>query len=311
MRGIVSSSISMDDKKSETVQIQNTQLQTMPPSVDNTSPTMPSQQNDKQGKSTNRIYIMLAIFFLILILGELEFVFVLHHSLLDILRPSSLVHKQSINSSGNTIPIVPKPTPSNIDANNTTIAVPTGQSADGTGPAAGFAVHVNKVIKNPTVTGDKPATNLEYIEFDVSVTNNTNTTSLTPGVFYLQEATTGKLFIPADMFGLVSYNWIASAFSSKHVTIPGKNPLMTTQIPAGQTVSNLYLIYQILWGEKGQLVWDTTSSLTPVQTVRGPDSPKYIPLNQPVELNFGGKLSVFELHATNNENTRIEVFSIP
>ena len=80
----------MDEQKPDTAQTQNTKINStftpaaQPVPEGNRAPAIPSQQNEKQGKKANRIYIIIAIFFLILILGELGFVFVYHHSLLTI-----------------------------------------------------------------------------------------------------------------------------------------------------------------------------------------------------------------------------------
>jgi hypothetical protein len=194
------------------------------------------------------------------------------------------------------------------------IPIPTGeQYANGTGVASGFTIHLKKVTKKPIVPGDKPLKGFSYIEFDVSVTNNTTNATFIPGMFYFQDSATGKLFMTADTFGYVSYNWIVSSFSQKHVTVSGKKPLMTTEIPAGQTVNNLYLIYQILPAEKGKLVWDNTSTLTPVvfgtivaKNMQSDRAAQFIQL-----MMAGGELKLFELNAMNNESNRIEVFSIP
>jgi len=172
----------------------------------------------------------------------------------------------------------------------------------------GFSVNIKNADKNPKVTGDKPGKGFIYIAFDVSVTNNNWKNAVTPGMFYFQDAITGKLFMPADILGYPSYNWIISSLSQKHSTISGKNPLMTTEIPAGQTVNNLYLIYQIPPEEKGKLIWDTTSTVTPV--VWGSNSPKFIQLRDVLQMYEGGQLKLFELSATNNEKDRVVVFSI-
>jgi len=125
-------------------------------------------------------------------------------------------------------------------------------------------VQVEKVTENPTGTsGDKPTKGLQYIEFDVSVTNNTNKATLVPGMFYFQDATIRKLFMPADMFGYLQDSKIIFSFSQKNITVLGKQSLYTTIINPGQTASR-YLIYQIPPGEKGQLVWDDSYLITEI-----------------------------------------------
>jgi hypothetical protein len=253
MRDIVSSFESMDEKKPEAAQIQNAQINTMPPSVEEKAPISPSQQKEKQTANANKIYLVIASLFFILILGELGFVFVYHHSLRDLV-PSSFfsIVKQKIN---------------NFDTGNATkntsnaviTPVPIGQYASGTGKAEGFTVKVDKIIDNPQVNGDSPNKNLTYLEIDLSVTNNTNKTSLVPGIFLLQDAASGNLFTTADILGHLPDN--TTGLSQKKVTIPSKNSLNITEIKPGQTDS-LYLIYQIIKGAKEELVWSNYYTIT-------------------------------------------------
>ncbi len=167
----------------------------------------------------------------------------------------------------------------------------------------GFSIKVNKIRSNSQVIGDKSLNGFTYLVFDVSVRNNTNKADTIPGMFYFDDAKTGKLFMPADVIGYVEYTWILTAFSQKNVTVPGENPLLTTKIPSGQIIDGLYLIYQIPTGDKGNLVWDTTNTLTPMVVGMKPS------INS-IQL-AGEKKKLFELNATNSERGRVVLMSIP
>ncbi len=236
-------------------------------STNNSIPPLSSEKNKNQQKNSNTLFSIIAIFLFILILGELVFVFLYHRSYFKntLQFPLSILSLGGNNNNSNNInPSVIQPTPPEI-ISNAIVPVPTGQQViNGTGAASGFTVHVEKVTEAPTdISGDKPLKGFQYIEFDVSVTNNTNNTTLIPGMFYFQNGTAGKLFLPADMFGYLNDSRIISALSQKEVTISGKQSLYATDIKPGQTVTR-YLIYQILPGEKGQLIWDDSHSLTAV-----------------------------------------------
>jgi len=300
----------MNDQRTDIVQ---TSTEQSVPSQNNSAPVATSEEKSTEKKNNNKIYVIIAIILFALIIGELGFVFLYHNSAFKQLLPSFSIMSwmKETNSPKNSVstPIV---TPTVQD--DIVIPVPTGQQdANGTGAAAGFSVHVEKVTEAPTdISGDKPLKGLQYIEFDVSVTNNTNKTTLIPGVFYFQDTALGKLLMPADIFGYMpAYNWIFTGLSQKHVEVSGKTPLMTTEIPAGQTVKTLYLIYQIPQGDKGKLVWDNASTIVPVIFGKNAPTTEFL---QGVFIQLmmaDGKLKLFELHATNSENGRVVVFSIP
>jgi len=287
----------MNDQQTNTTQMQNTPTPPEQPvtSGNSTLPAISSEKNKKQ-KNTNKIFSIIAVLLFILILGELGYVFLYHRSSFKHpLFPSLSLFSHTQNKN-------------NSQSINTSTPTPINPPINGIGIASGFTVNFEKFIKDPTISGDKPNKNFKYIEFDMSVTNNTSHTTLIPGMFYFQDMATGKLFMPADIFGYVPYNWIVSSLSHKSVTIPGKNPLLTTQIPARQTVNNLYLIYQILQGEKGKLIWDNASSITMIPTntkVASPQVAQIIYEFQPK----GVKL--FKFNANDSKDSRVVVFSIP
>lgn len=258
-----------------------------------------------QSKKNRKTYSIIAVILFILIAGELGFVLFHNSSFFTTLQSTIIPHKDTTNNnSTNKVVITQKLLPDKTK--NIIVPIPTGeQSVNGIGKAAGFIIHLNKVIENPTtVRGDKPLNGLKYIVFEVSVTNNTDTTAIIPGMFYFQDAATGKLFMPANTFGYVpAYNWIVSTFSQKHVMISGKSSLMTTEIPAGQTVNNLFLIYQMLPLEKGQLVWNTEDSITEIKFGQTGSRTKVI--------FYDSQNKIFELNTTNNKDNRIKIFSLP
>jgi hypothetical protein len=275
----------------------------------NSVPPLSSDKDKKRQDKNNKILRILAVLFFILILGELGFVFFYHRSSFNNTLQSPLSMLSWTKSKNNTtnintqpvISVTLPPIPSNV-----TIPVPTEQQyIKGTGAASGFTAQIEKVVENPTDTsGDKPLKGFQYIEVDLTVTNNTGNTTLIPGMFYFQDAITRKLYMLANIFGYVqAYNWIIPGFSQRRVTIPSKNILMTTEIPSEQTVNNLYLIYQVFPGEKGKIVWDTADTIKEIKFGEKVSPSKII--------NYYLLNKIFELNATNNEDNRIEVFSFP
>ena len=163
-----------------------------------------------------------------------------------------------VPGTANTIPGIPTVAP---PQNHNVVAVtptpslpatPLNIFANGTGDASGFGVKVTKVVLDPKVSGDPPNSEMHYLEVDLTVSNSSKQTEKIPGTF-LYKAASGMIYATADTKGSLPDN--TGFYAQKNVTIPDKTPLSSITLQKSQQITNVYLIYQILPGDKGQLVW--------------------------------------------------------
>lgn len=279
-----------------------------------------------EGYKKDRI---LAVILFIVVWGSVEIIVYYNFSFFKKSYQTIISYAQTISLSKIT------KTPGN--SSPTTIpppGIPIGQSAVGTGIAQGFIVKINKVTTNPKFSGDAPDKSFDYLEIDLSVTNNTNKTSLVPGTFYYQDSTTGMLFMTADIFGYLSKTnlgslhaqrkitihgtkssvvfglqaeqKVISVLSQKQVTVANKQSLYTKDIPPGKTINNLYLIYQTLPGEKGELVWDDSYIIQELSWG------EKVPLENIIAQVFAGGILEKEQYIPHDQshNNKFAVFSI-
>ncbi len=147
------------------------------------------------------------------------------------------------------------------------VDTPLDKAAQGSGGAAGITVTVTGVIPNPQITGDAPDAGMQYVEIDVSVTNNTKNVMIVPGTFDYQTAA-GSLLNTADTTGK------KASYPGKNVQVTGKEPLASLSLRPGQTGSAYYLIYQVPKTDTGgKLIWydgyyDTSSTKIAIFTLR-------------------------------------------
>lgn len=126
---------------------------------------------------------------------------------------------------------------------------PLGQTARGSGGAAGLAIKVEQVLPGPQTEGDAPDAGTVYLEIDMSVSNGTRDLMIVPGTFYYR-ADAGKLVATATSTGDPKY------YPNKNVRIAGKESLDGLSLPAGQTDAKHYLIFQVPSSDKaGKLIW--------------------------------------------------------
>jgi hypothetical protein len=126
---------------------------------------------------------------------------------------------------------------------------PFGQTAGGSGGAAGIAVNVNQVIPNPPVSGDASDAGTHYVEIDLTIYNSNRRSTIVPGTFVYRTAA-GQLLNTADSVGK------GPAFPGKLIELAGKQPVTGLSLKAGQTDDSAYLVYQLPAGETGgKLVW--------------------------------------------------------
>ena len=52
------------------------------------------------------------------------------------------------------------------------------------------------------------------------------------------------------------------SYSNKNVAVPGKDEVFALRLNPGQSVNNIYFIYQIKIGDKGELVWKDSLDVT-------------------------------------------------
>jgi TM2 domain len=182
----------------------------------------------------------------IFIVGWLLFVLVAWYTVSVLSKPPALVFKNGPGTSN--VPAV------HIASSTTAL----GQTAYGSSVASGLAVKVTQVIPNPAVQGDAPDPGTEYLEVDLSVTNNSKVATIVPGTFVYQTAT-GNLLYTADSLGK------PPVYPNKNVQIPDEQPLSMLNVAPHQTDSSHYLIYQVSSADGGKLIWyqgyyDTTSA---------------------------------------------------
>jgi hypothetical protein len=167
----------------------------------------------------------------------------------DILVINKAVHNVS-KLNGSTITINGNSSSSNASqATSVTTDTPLGQSATGTGDAAGWTVKIN-VNQNPKTTGSLANAGWHYLEVDFKVTNNSGQSGFVPGTFYYKTAS-GKLYNDTGTQGT------GSSIDAKNVQLANSNlqPLDAATVNKGQTDTTHYLLYQVPNGDKGKLIW--------------------------------------------------------
>lgn len=116
------------------------------------------------------------------------------------------------------------------------------------------SLKVERVIPNPPSKGDPPDPGREYLEIDMTVTYNGTTAGSVPGIFMYKDGS-GNLVTSADVHG-------SGKYSNKNVNIPNKWSLYAVELYPGKTVTGVYLLYQVVPGDKGSLVWDNPAAST-------------------------------------------------
>ena len=129
------------------------------------------------------------------------------------------------------------------EAQSTSTVTPLGTAAT----AQNFSVKATKGVPNPQTTGDKPDAGTQYIEVDLSITNNGSQEDLVPGTFYYQ-TTAGKEITTADTFG-------NQGSPNKNVQIVGREAMVAVSLKPGQTDETHSVIFQIPQGDKGKMIW--------------------------------------------------------
>ena len=124
--------------------------------------------------------------------------------------------------------------------NNTVSAL--GSAAN----AESFSVKITKVVLNPQTTGDKADTGKQYLQVDLSITNNGAENDFLPGSFFYL-TTSGEQLNAADVFGTDSPN--------KNVQVAGREQMTAVTVDPKKTVDDYSLIFQIPQGDKGKVVW--------------------------------------------------------
>jgi len=134
-------------------------------------------------------------------------------------------------------------------AKSVTTDTPLGQSATGTGDAAGWSVKISP-NQSPQTTGDSPNAGMHYLEVDFTITNNSSQSGIMPGTFYYQTSS-GKLYNDTGTQGT------GSNIDAKNVQLANSNlqALVADSVNTGQTDTSHYLIYQVPNGDNGKLVW--------------------------------------------------------
>lgn len=139
----------------------------------------------------------------------------------------------------------------NSNNNSPTSAPATTETPLGSvGQADNFSVKVTNVFLNPSTTGDRPDTGTQYLEVDLSITNNGTQENAVPGSFYYQ-TTAGKELATANTFG-------NQGTPNKQVQIVGKKLLVADFLKPGVTDTSQSVIFQIPQGDKGKMVWHAT-----------------------------------------------------
>jgi len=128
--------------------------------------------------------------------------------------------------------------------------------ANGSAHASGFAVKITKVVLDPKVLGEPPNSEMHYLEVDLTVSNSGGHPGKVPGTF-LYVSDSGMIYTTADTKGSPPDN--TGFYAQKNVTISDKKPLSSLSLQKGQTVSNVYLLYQQLPGDHGHLIWNSQS----------------------------------------------------
>ena len=120
--------------------------------------------------------------------------------------------------------------------------------------AENFSLKVTKVVLDPKVTGDKPDKGTQYLEVDLSFTNNGTQETSTPGTFIYQ-TTDGKELFDANMHSTMEGS------PNKNVLLVGRETLSALFMKPGQTNSSYSQVFQIPQGDKGKMIWreDTLS----------------------------------------------------
>ncbi len=157
------------------------------------------------------------------------------YDMMVIQKSTSTLNKAVTTSAGNNnnknTPSVIKATPEGIAATDN-----------------GFSVKVTKVVPNPQTTGDKPDVGTQYLQVDLSITNNGTENDFIPGSFYYRNSL-GKEILPAD----VSSNNQTAA--SKKVQIIGRQTLSGVTLDPKQIDTSRSVIFQIPQSDKGKIIW--------------------------------------------------------
>lgn len=196
-----------------------------------TNRLLPKNNLPLKGYAKNRLVATI-----IFIAGWLLFIGVAGYIISALHKPPVLVFKNGPGTSN--VPAV------HVASTDTAL----GQTAYGSGVASGLAVQVTQVISNPLVHGATPNPGTEYVEVDLSVTNNSKAATIVPGTFVYQ-TTNGNLLYTADSLGK------PPVYPNKNVQIVDKQPLSVLYLSPHQTDSSHYLIYQVPAADTGQLIW--------------------------------------------------------
>jgi hypothetical protein len=145
---------------------------------------------------------------------------------------------------------------------------PFGQTAYGSGVAAGLTVKITQVTLNPPTIGDLPNAGTQYVEVDLLVSNHNKYSTIVPGTFVYQTAT-GALLNTADSVGT------PPLYPNKNVQVFEKQPLSSLSLGPGKSDGTHYLIYQVPPGGTGTLIWyegyyNTTSPKLAIFDLYGP-----------------------------------------
>lgn len=125
--------------------------------------------------------------------------------------------------------------------NNTVTPLGSAATADN------FSIKVTKVVQNPQTTGDKPDAGTQYLQVDLSLTNNgSGDSDFVPGTFFYKTSS-GKELLEAHVFG-------NQGSPNKNVEVVGRQSMTAVTVEPGKTDDTRSLIFQIPQGDKGQVV---------------------------------------------------------
>lgn len=186
-------------------------------------------------ENRKKAFIILIIVFLINLALTLYYVFVVA-SFFKALDKGLTI---TANSDGTTTTVVG--TENEKKADNNTIT-PLGAIAT----AEDFSIKVTKVVPNPQTTGDQPDAGSQYLQVDISITNNSATDDFVPGSFFYRTPS-GQESNEARVFGTDS--------PGKNVEVVGRQSMTAVTVEPGKTDDTRSLIFQIPIGDKGELVW--------------------------------------------------------
>jgi TM2 domain-containing membrane protein YozV len=132
----------------------------------------------------------------------------------------------------------------NSDGSNGLSSTPLGSTAT----ANSFAVKIAGVTINPQYKGDAPSAGMQYVEVDITQTNNGKYNNNVTGGFTYQTSA-GKEYLGANTSG-------TSPAPDKNVTLVGKDLLVADFLNAGQSDTKA-LVFQVPQGDKGdgKLIW--------------------------------------------------------